>query len=109
MDLLVDNVAAYLVERGLLRSEYLASAEVIVKDVSRRNKNFRVLARDVGFMVKQARTVRDIPMLRREASCYEMARSDAELSRLMPSLLTYDAPANILVTKLASDAESLAD
>jgi len=108
MDLVIDNVAAYLVERGLLPSEALAR-EVIVKDVSRRNRNFRVLTRDVGFMVKQARAVRDIPMLRREASCYEMARSDAELSRLMPALLSYDVQANILVTKLTSNAESLAD
>jgi hypothetical protein len=107
MDLFVDNVAAYLVERGLLPSEQLG--EAIVKDVSRRNRNFRVLARQDGFMVKQPRAAEDIPRLRREAFCYEMARSDAELARLMPPLLIYDAPASILVTKLASDAESLAD
>jgi hypothetical protein len=108
MDLLVDNVAAYLIERGLLPSEYLGS-KVIVEDVSRRNKNFRVLAPHLGFMIKQARVAQDIPRLQREASCYEMARSDEELCRLMPPLLTYDAEANILVTKLASNAESLAD
>ena len=82
-----------------------------MKDVSRRNKNFRVSTPDAGFMVKQVRTTHaeDALMLRREWSCYEMARSDEELSRLMPALVSYDPSANILVTKLASDAESLAD
>ena len=111
MDLVADNVVAYLVERGLLPSERALGAGTVVRDVSRRNKDFRVSTPDAGFMVKQVRTANaeDILMLRREASCYEMARSDEELSRLMPALLSYDPSANILVTRLASDAESLAD
>jgi len=107
MNLDTKNVAAYLVERGVLS----ADSDVLVKDVSRRNKNFRLLAGDAGFMIKQtlAASRSDILMLRREAYCYDMARSDAILSRLMPALVMYDSSANILVTRLARDAESVAD
>ena len=107
MNLDTKNVAAYLVERGVLS----ADSDVLVKDVSRRNRNFRLLAGSAGFMVKQALTASrsDALMLRREAYCYDFARSDPILSRLMPALVMYDSSANILVTRLARNAESVAD
>jgi len=111
MDLDANNVVSYLRQRGLLFPEPAASAAVAVKDVSRRNRNLRVSVGATGFMVKQVRTAsnEDVMMLRREATCYRMAQSDAQLARLMPSLLVYDARSNILVTKLAGDAESISD
>jgi hypothetical protein len=47
--------------------------------------------------------------LKREAACYELARDDPALSRLMPRLIRYDASRHVLIIELLPDAESLAD
>src|SRR5262249_1701544 len=64
-----------------------------------------------GLFVKQIREMQpDATLtLRREAACYELARDDAALSRLMPQLITYDPVRHLLIVELLPDAESIAE
>ena len=45
--------------------------------------------------------------LKREAACYELARDDAALSRLMPRLVRYDENRHVIIVDLLPEAESL--
>jgi thiamine kinase-like enzyme len=111
MELNAENVAQFLVERGLLGVEALASGDLAVGNFGRRNRNFKVSWGALGFFVKQLRETHDedVLMMRREAACYQLAGSDETLGRLTPRLLAYDSQSNILVTELAPDAESFMD
>jgi hypothetical protein len=117
--LTVANLPHFLIGRGLLGAEQVVAGDVVVIDASRRNRNFKVIsaARAVGgapgggLFVKQMRDLQADAMLtlRREASCYELARSDAALAGVMPRLVAYDPVRHLLVVELAPDAESLAE
>jgi hypothetical protein len=111
MELSAENVVEFLIECGLLGAEALASGELVVGNFGRRNRNFKVSQGARGFFVKQLQETHDedILMMRREAACYQLARSDETLGRLAPKLLVCDARNNILVTELAPDAESFMD
>jgi Ser/Thr protein kinase RdoA (MazF antagonist) len=112
MHLNVANLAHFLIGRGLLPASAIVGGDLTILDSSRRNRNFKVIRRaEPGLFVKQMRDMQADAMLtlRREAACYELARDDPMLSRLMPRLITYDAGRHVLVVELLPDAESLAD
>jgi hypothetical protein len=112
MHLTVSNIAHFLVGRGLLSTDSIVAGDVTIVDASRRNRNFKVmLSGGRGFFVKQMREMQHDSMLtlRREAACYERARSDHALSRLMPRLIVYDPGRHVLIVELLVQAESLAD
>jgi len=113
MHLTVANVAHFLIGRGLLGAEAVVDGDLVVLDASRRNRNFKVV-RDGGgggLFVKQMRELQADAMLtlRREAACYDLARSDPALGRLMPRLVAYDALRHVLVVEMVPEAESLAE
>jgi hypothetical protein len=112
MHLNAGNVAHFLMSRGLLSADAIVSGDLAVLDASRRNRNFKIIrGAGPGLFIKQMRETQPDAMatLRREAACYEMARDDAALSRLMPRLLKYDAERHLLILELLPEAESLAD
>jgi len=110
MHLNVANLAYYLIGRGLLDTGAVVAGDLTILDSSRRNRNFKVIRNDgAGLFVKQMREMQPDAMLtlRREAACYELARGDASLSRLMPRLVAYDADRHVLIVDLLADADSL--
>jgi hypothetical protein len=112
MHLNVANLAYYLIERGLLSASGIVAGDLTILDSSRRNRNFKVFrATESGLFIKQMREMQADAMLtlKREAACYELARDDSTLSRLMPRLISYDAGRHVLIVELLPDAESLAD
>lgn len=111
MHLTVANLPHFLIGRGLLGAERVVAGDVVVIDASRRNRNFKVISSGGGLFVKQMRDLQADAMLtlRREASCYELARSDEALAGVMPKLVAYDPIRHLLVVELAPDAESLAE
>jgi len=111
MHLTVANVAHFLIGRGLLGTESVVSGDLVVLDASRRNRNFKVIRAGGGLFVKQMRDMQADAMLtlRREAACYDLARSDPALARLMPRLVAYDASRHVLIVEMVPDAESLAE
>jgi hypothetical protein len=112
MNLTVANLAHFLLARGLIGSDAVVAGNFIVLDASRRNRNFKVICgAGPGLFVKQMREMQPDAMLtlRREAACYERARDDPALSRLMPRLVAYDPARHLLIVELLPEAKSLAE
>jgi hypothetical protein len=112
MHLTAPNLAHFLISRGLLDPEAVAAGDLAIIDASRRNRNFKVIRNTgPGLFIKQARDTQPdaIQTLRREAACYERARDDPTLNRLMPQLITYNATRHVLIIELIPEAESLVE
>lgn len=112
MHLTVANLAHFLISRGLLSPDAVFAGDLVILDASRRNRNFKVIrSAGPGLFVKQMRDMQQdaVLTLRREAACYERARDDPALSRLMPRLINYDPARHLMIVELLPDAESLAD
>lgn len=107
------NVTHYLLDRGLITLESLVDGDVMVMDVSRRNRNFKVVRKNSpGYFVKQIQNWDpfDITALEREATCYRLAQDDvdfAPLAVLMPKCHLYDAMRHAIVVELLPDGEDL--
>jgi phosphotransferase family enzyme len=109
------NVVHYLLEQGLLAIDSVVGGDLMVTDVTRRNRNFKVIRRtQQGYFVKQIQSwdPQTVATLASEASCYRVARSGAEfaaLADLVPRDFLYDSQRHVLVTELLPDNESLSD
>lgn len=109
------NLAHYLIDRGLVPVSGVVDGDLVVVEVSRRNRNFKVLRSEgPGCFVKQAQDWQpySVETLHREARCHRLAAEDpdfAALADLLPRLLHYDAPRCVLVTELLPEAETLAE
>ena len=112
MHLTAANLAHFLLGRGLAGADAVVAGDLTILDSSRRNRNFKVI-RSAGpsLFVKQMREMQADAMLtlKLEAACYELARDDPALSRLMPRLIRYEASRHVLIIELLPDAESLAE
>lgn len=104
----------YLLERGLLDRDSIVDGDLRVADLSRRNRNFKVLRRrGPSYFVKQARDTHGDTdaSLRREATCYELAakvESLAPLRALLPTYHGYDEERHLLVLGLEEGERSVA-
>jgi len=110
MHLTAANLAHFLLGHGLLGANEAVGGQITIVDASRRNRNFKVIrAGGNGLFVKQMRDMQTDAMLtlKREAACYELARDDPALSRLMPRLIHYEESRHVIVVDLLADAESL--
>jgi Phosphotransferase enzyme family len=110
MHLSAANLAHFLMGYGLLGANEIVAAHLTIIDSSRRNRNFKVIRNgSIGLFVKQMRDMQTDAMLtlKREAACYELARDDAALSRLMPRLIRYDENRHVIILELLPEAESL--
>jgi len=110
MHLSAANLSHFLMRHGLLGANEIVAGHVTIIDSSRRNRNFKVIRNgSIGLFVKQMRNMQTDAMLtlKREAACYELARDDPALSRLMPRLIRYDENRHVLIVELLPDAESL--
>jgi hypothetical protein len=109
------NVVHYLVEQRLLALDSVVDGDLMVTDVTRRNRNFKIIRRgSQGYFVKQIQNwdPQTVATLASEAMCYRLARSAAEfapLAALVPRDFLYDSQRHVLVTALLPDNESLSD
>jgi hypothetical protein len=112
MHLTISNLPHFLIGRGLLSPGAVVAGDLVVLESSRRNRNFKVIrTAGPGLFVKQIREMQADAMLtlRREAACYDLARSDPALQRVMPRLIAYDPLRHVLILELVAEAESLAE
>ena len=110
MHLSAANLPHFLMGHGLLGANEIVAGYVTIIDASRRNRNFKVIRNGgSGLFVKQMRDMQTDAMLtlKREAACYEIARNDPSLSRLMPRLIRYDESRHVIILELLPEAESL--
>jgi hypothetical protein len=110
------TLTPYLLDRGLVAPAEVADGDLSIADMTRRNRNFRVSrgAGRPGLFVKQPQDWEpySADTLRREATCYLLARDDADfaaLGGLLPRFVDYDASAAVLALELLPGDESLGD
>lgn len=115
MILTPQNLAHYLIERGLVTRESVVNGSIEIVEISRRNRNFKVTQRSGrGYFVKQVRQwdPEAIRTLQTEAECYRLAMHDAALegiAGIVPHFRVYDARRSILVTELLDPAETITE
>jgi hypothetical protein len=103
------EVVHYLLEHGVLTSEAVVDADVVVRDMTSRNHNFRVeLSSGTGFHLKQGRDSLTRLGVTREASVYlELRQLNPRFAEFMPDLRYFDDGAGVLLLDLVRDAEDL--
>lgn len=107
------NVAFYLLERGLLTMKDLVCEGISVSEQFQRNRNFRVSRPGKGgFFVKQSQEWGEWGQrhstLVREAACYQLARGNTHLERLIPKFHDFSTHFHALVVDLVEPAQSMA-
>ncbi|MFL5381172.1 MAG: phosphotransferase family protein [Longimicrobiaceae bacterium] len=109
------NLVHYLVERGLVTPETVVDGDYSAREMTRRNRNFRVLRGSLpGLFVKQSADWEPFSTetMRREATCYLLARDDpdfAALGEMMPRFVDFDPPRFVLTVEWLPAAETLSD
>lgn len=108
------TVVPYLLQQGALAAEAVVEGDVMVVEVPRRNRNYKVVRlQGHGLFVKQIASwdAVSIATLQREAACYRLAASSAELQQLaalLPRFGFYDPQRHVLVIELLTEGEDLA-
>jgi Ser/Thr protein kinase RdoA (MazF antagonist) len=108
------NVLHYLVRRGFARYDAVARGDYGVRNLSRRNRNFRVSTGAQDFLVKQAGEWNHggRATIEREAVLCRRAHTDAAfepLRRLVPATHSYDPHGSILIFDFLHGSTPLAD
>jgi Ser/Thr protein kinase RdoA (MazF antagonist) len=103
------DVTEYLLRRGLLAPEVVVGGELVVREVSSRNRNFAVeTSEGPGYLLKQGRSAAGAATVAREAGVYEhLVARGGELRSHLPGLVGYDADKEVLVLELLREAEDL--
>lgn len=110
-----ENIAHYLLEKGLIDLAAIVRGEFSVRDQSSRNANFAVNREHTpAYLVKQVRAHdhEKRETLRIEATCYWLAQHDEAyrvLRGFLPCYFEYDYLHHILVLELLPDVQNLHD
>ncbi len=108
-----ENIAHYLLEKGLVSLESIVKGEFSVRDQSSRNANFAVNREyKPAYLVKQVRAhdQEKRETLRIEATCYWLANNDEAYDTLrgfLPRYFEYDYLHHVLVLELLPDVQNL--
>jgi len=103
------EVAPYLLQRQLISAASIVEGDLMVVDVSRRNRNFKVIsAQSPCYMLKQGIRADGSVTVAREAAVYQFLQSipeHRELQRYLPHCYGYDAHESLLIVELWPDAQ----
>jgi hypothetical protein len=107
------EVVSYLLRRDLLHPATVVTGDVMVADVSRRNRNFRVVSEHgPSYLLKQGIDNGGARTVAHESATYRLLHRDpglAGMKRFLPACHGYDAERGVLTLELLRDAESLRD
>ncbi len=108
------ELAQYLLQHGLLSAEAIVEGDLDILDASRRNRNFKVVARHhPGYLVKQGVGADRMASVAGEASVYEMLGARAGpaprrgFAAYLPACYAYDREQHLLILECLPDAEDL--
>jgi Ser/Thr protein kinase RdoA (MazF antagonist) len=103
------DVARYLLERGLLGPEALLDGDLVIRDASSRNRNYRVETRNGPcYLLKQGQSPEAAATVAHEAMVYQrLTQGDQELTAYLPGFYGYDGSEGVLVLELVRDATDM--
>lgn len=108
-----ENIAHYLLEKGLISPESIIKGDFSVRDQSSRNANFAVNREySPAYLVKQVRAhdQEKRETLRIEATCYWLANNDGayqSLRNFLPRYFEYDYLHHILILELLPGVQNM--
>jgi hypothetical protein len=105
------EVVPYLLKRNLVRTASIVESDLVVTDVSRRNRNYTVLSECApSYLLKQGVGPEGRATLAHEAAVYQLLQEEPEyslLSRYLPRYYGYDSQEGILILELLRNGQSL--
>src|SRR5580700_7147074 len=105
------EVAPYLLKHNLIHPSSIVAGDLTVLDVSRRNRNFKVVsAKGPSYVLKQGASPDRVITVAREAAAYQLLHSNAQtgcagLVPYLPRFYSYDEQERVLILELFPDAE----
>jgi thiamine kinase-like enzyme len=115
MVITAENIVHYLTDKNFITQESVVDGDFMVVDMTRRNRNFKIIRRqEKGYFVKQVKNYDppSISSLAREASSYWLAQNDTSfkgIAELMPRIIHHDPVRNILILELFPESENLSE
>jgi thiamine kinase-like enzyme len=101
--LTLHDTASYLIEAGLLLPSDVVDHDVRIGDVSRRNRNFTVVASTgVSYFVKQGGDALSGRTVQNEAAFYQYARDNSKIfsiTKFLPVFRNHDQRRGVMVTE----------
>jgi hypothetical protein len=104
------DVAAYLLERGLVEPKAVVGGDLVVLDASRRNANFQVISEHApSYLVKQGVGGQREATIANEAATYEflLQSGPSTFRRFLPARHLYSSQEHVLVLALLRPAQTL--
>lgn len=104
-----EDVAGWLLRRGLLDPGSVLDGDLTIRDASSRNRNFQVQRSDGPcYLLKQGATPETAASVANEASAYERLAAAANgLAEHLPRMYGYDRDDGVLVIELIAGAQDL--
>jgi len=113
MYLTSESLPSYMLQRAVLQPQDVTRPGLMIIEMSRRNRNFKVLRSDhPGCFIKQASSSKLITTrtLHREAEFYRQAQNTPQLAAfraMVPELRDYDPVRHTLTLELLPDSQSI--
>jgi aminoglycoside phosphotransferase (APT) family kinase protein len=104
------DVAAYLLERGLVEPKAVVEGDLMVLDASRRNANFQVISEHApSYLVKQGVGAQREATIANEAATYDflLRSAPSTFRRFLPARHLYSGQDHVLVLELLRPARTL--
>lgn len=105
------EVAQYLLKRRLVSTESIVEGDLVVMDVSQRNRNYKVVnERGPSYLLKQGIGPEGRATLGNEAAVYQLLQSDRSahgLDCFLPHSYGYDPEEHILILELVRNGQDL--
>ena len=105
------EVAPYMLKHKLIKAESIVAGDLVVTDVSRRNRNYTVVSEQgPGYLLKQGIGLSGRVTLAHEAAVYQFLWQeigDAAFQQYCPHFYGYDAQECILILEFLRDGQTL--
>ena len=105
------EVVPYLLKCGLVSAESIVKGDLVVMDISRRNRNYKIISeRGPSYLLKQGIGPEGRATLANEAAMYQLLQSDRSTHGLdcyLPRCYGYDPVEHILILELVRNGKDL--
>jgi aminoglycoside phosphotransferase (APT) family kinase protein len=105
------EVVPYLLKRGLVKAESIVAGDLVVTDVSRRNRNYMVVSEQgPSYLLKQGVGPSGRATLAHEAAVYQLLEQgigDGAFQRYLPHCYGYDEQERMLILEFLRDGQTL--
>jgi 5-methylthioribose kinase len=113
MVITIDNVTPYLLHQGLLNTESIVDNDLMIIDVSKKNRNLKIIREHYpSYLLKQSNIASEDSRvnIQREANIYALIQENPEfksIRQIVPRFFKFDEELDLLVTELITNGNPL--